>query len=448
MLLGAGPLNYDGSYALLWGSQLAEGVRPDVQVPLAPTPKPLLIALAAMLDAIGFGHSAEPALLALSVASLGCLAAAVGTVAWRLAGCWAGALAVAVIVTREPVVSWALRGYSEVLFCALLVTVLALELRHRRAGTAGVLLLSIAGLLRPEAWLLSIAYLAWCWPTLRPGHRAALAALACTGPLTWMVFDLVASGVPWWSLTGTRETAAMLDRPTGVDALVLVAPRRIGEILREPVLAGAAAGLVLMVARPKGGARPMLAGIGAVSLAFATLAIAGLPVIARYLLPVAALLAIVASVAVVDLLGRDRPLPMRAAGVALAGWMAVSLPGQLHRLTSTARVLTSQRAIASELHVLADSGQLGSSCGPLSLPNHRALPSIAWWTSVSPYALRADAHGPPTVGSVLVPGPVARRLYVLDRRDPVTPAAGIPDGFAVRGRGQYWSVIERCPAVR
>lgn len=440
----AGPLNYDGAYALLWGSQIADGHRPEFQLPLAPTPKPLLIALATLLDGLGTGHRAETILLALSVGSLGWLAAAAGAVAGRLAGWPAAVLAAAIIVTREPVVSWALRGYSEVLFCALLVTALVLELRQRRAGVVALALLSVAGLLRPEAWLLSIAYLAWCWPDLRSGARVAAVMLASAAPLLWAGFDLLVTGDPSWSLTGTRQTARTLVRPTGIDALVLIAPRRIGEILREPVLAAAAAGIALLVHRRVHGRHALLAAICAVTLAFAALAVAGLPVIARYLLPVAVLLAVVAAAGMVGLLQRRGPLALRIAGVALAAWLALTAPAQLQRVTSTVAVLSTQRQITTELHALADSGRLTGTCPPLSLPNHRPVPSIAWWTTTSPFALRTDTHGPALTGTVLLAKPDARRLYVLDPRDPVKAASQLPAGFAVRSSGRYWTVAQRC----
>ena len=40
-LVGAGFLNYDTAYSLLWGGDLAHGRAPDFTVPLAPTPHPL-----------------------------------------------------------------------------------------------------------------------------------------------------------------------------------------------------------------------------------------------------------------------------------------------------------------------------------------------------------------------------------------------------------------------
>ncbi len=444
MFLGAGPLNYDGAYALLWGSQIADGHRPEVQVALAPTPKPLLIAFGVVLDRLGVGHRSAAVLLLISVGSLGWLAAAAGAVAWQLAGWWAALLSAAIIVTREPVVSWALRGYSEVLFCALLLSVLALELRRCRAGLAGLMLLSIAGLLRPEAWLLSIAYLAWCWPALGSRSRVAGVVLASGSPLLWVTFDVIASGVPWWSLTGTRQSAQALARPTGLQALVLVAPRRIGEILREPVLVAAVAGIAVLVVRRGRNARVMVSAICAVSVGFSLLALTGLPVIARYLLPVASLLAVVAAVGVVRSLDHRGPLALRLAGYVLAGWMAVATPGQIHRLTATSAVLETQRQIVGELHGLADTGRLTWSCRPLSLPNRRAVPSIAWWTRSSPFALRTDAHDPSSNGTVLIASRTARRLYALDRRDSVTSRAGAPQGFTIRSSGRFWAVADRC----
>ena len=38
-------LNYDTAYALFWGDELAHGRLPELDVPLAPTPKPLVRAL-------------------------------------------------------------------------------------------------------------------------------------------------------------------------------------------------------------------------------------------------------------------------------------------------------------------------------------------------------------------------------------------------------------------
>ena len=86
-----------------------------------------------------------------------------------------------------------------------------------------------------------------------PGRLARLAALAAAAPVLWALSDLVVTGDPLHSLTGTRDTAATLGRITGLDDVPLTVPRRLGEILREPVLVGAAGGGLLRAVAP---ARP------------------------------------------------------------------------------------------------------------------------------------------------------------------------------------------------
>ena len=67
-------------------------------------------------------------------------------------------------------------------------------------------------------------------------------ALAAAAPLLWALGDLIVTGDPLHSLTGTRDTAQRLQRITGLDEVPGTVPRRLGEILREPVLFGAAGG--------------------------------------------------------------------------------------------------------------------------------------------------------------------------------------------------------------
>ena len=66
--------------------------------------------------------------------------------------------------------------------------------------------------------------------------------------MLWALHDLVITGDPLFSLLGTQENAEALERRTGPVDLVLYGPRRLGEVLREPVLLGMVAGGVLRVA--------------------------------------------------------------------------------------------------------------------------------------------------------------------------------------------------------
>src|SRR4051812_22590674 len=71
--------NWDTAYTLVWGSEIANGRRPDFEgVALAPTNHPLYDVLGLVLSA--FGDAAEPMVVALGFLILGAL----GYLAYRL----------------------------------------------------------------------------------------------------------------------------------------------------------------------------------------------------------------------------------------------------------------------------------------------------------------------------------------------------------------------------
>src|SRR6202011_3025360 len=78
-----------------------------------------------------------------------------------------GFAAAGLLLTRFNYEYLAAQGYLDFSYMALVVWAGALEAEHRRRGLAVFALLALAGLLRPEAWLLSGIYLAWwAWPEL------------------------------------------------------------------------------------------------------------------------------------------------------------------------------------------------------------------------------------------------------------------------------------------
>jgi hypothetical protein len=97
--------------------------------------------------------------------------------------------------------------------------VAALVVATRRPGRPLPVLglLALAGLLRPEAWLLSGLYALYCGAaTARWSRRAALVGGVLASPLIWMAIDLAVTGDPFWSLSGTADFAAALNRRTGI----------------------------------------------------------------------------------------------------------------------------------------------------------------------------------------------------------------------------------------
>ena len=133
---------------------------------------------------------------------------------------------------------------------AFVVWAAVLEARKPRRGAPVLILLGLAGLLRPEAWLYAGAY--WLWlvadPAIRrdgrqgtvpcPRRLIRLTALAAAAPLIWLVSDLLITGNAIHSLSGTHDLAAELGRKTGITYLPEVGS---AAAWRDPSAAGALA---------------------------------------------------------------------------------------------------------------------------------------------------------------------------------------------------------------
>ena len=440
LLAGPGLVNYDTLYTLVWGRQLAHGTMPDLEVAIAPTPHPLAnlgAVLLAPLSSIEIGglHGELAAAVVVGIAYVSL--ALLGWVVFALGRAWfntaAGVLAATIVLTRVPVLDFGARAYVDIPFLVLVLLALLVETRRPRAGVPVLTLLALAGLLRPEAWLFSAAYLLWLlWPGLRSAARRAgpsrsaalrdaapLVALAASGPLLWALHDLLLTGNALHSLTGTRDNAALLGRVTGIEHVPTTVPRRLGEILREPALLAAAGGGLLALAWRRDRRVRLGAAAGLVALAaFCVLAAAGLPIITRYLLLIGTLLAIFAGAGAfgwLDLLpGRERTWWARFGLVALLG-LLVFVPSQAQRINRLGNALATQEEIQGELGELV-AGR--SPPRPVAVANRRPIPLLALWLKLDPRAIVDAQSGLPPRGSYLVPATdQVARDYILDRRD-------------------------------
>ncbi len=438
-LAGRGLANYDTLYALVWGRDLAHGTLPDYDVALAPTPHPLATLVGAILSVLG-AQGAIDATLVLAFVWLGALA----LITYRLGEAWinraAGALAAAIILTRRPVLDFGARAYVDIPYLVLVLGALLTETRKRRAGAPVLALLATAGLLRPEAWLFSAAYVLW----LRP-RDWRLYALAASAPVLWALSDLIVTGDPLHSLTGTRETAQTLQRVTGLDEVPATVPRRIGEILREPVLFGAAGGGLLALAFLR--TRVALGAIaGVVTLvAFCVLAAAGLPILGRYLLAPATILAVFCGAGAFGWaeLPRDHPWRRRWAwfgAITLVG-LVVFIPAQVDRIGNLRDALRIQDGIQDDLHALTPDFP----CTPITVPNHRPVPLLALWLDIDPKRIAVAQEHAPRTGTYV--RPTTRRVardYILDPRDLDQRIPPPPPGFRAVTANASWRVFADC----
>ncbi|MDO9352671.1 MAG: hypothetical protein Q7T55_03185 [Solirubrobacteraceae bacterium] len=446
---GAAVVNYDTLYGLLWGTQLAGGHAAEFTAAGAPTPHPLLTA-AGLLAAPLLGSASTGALAVIAylgyVATCACAVLA-GLVAKRSLGVAAAVIAALLLITREPVLSYGLRAYIDLPYLALLLGALAMELRRPRCGTPVLWALLAAGLLRPEAWLLSAAYLAWLLtgePTTRR-MRIQWTLLVVAAPAIWGLTDLALTGDALFSFQGTRAGTERLERPTGPGALVNVAPRRIGEILRLEVLAGAVAGALLLLRGGVPQAKVLAGATVAAALAFGLVAAGGLPVIVRYLLPFGAVGCVVCAYALTGWRS-ERSIPIGRAWAAGAAVLALGIvalaPAQAQRLDRLHRALSTQETAVAELEALVREAP----CGPIAVPNRRAVPLVALWTD-SPAAsvVTTQDRGVPAKGSYLSPSsPEAARAFILDARDRDRAIPPPPKDYRELDRTTAWVLSAHC----
>src|SRR3954452_10699716 len=235
-------LNYDTFYSLVWGSDLAHGRTPDYKVPVAPTPHPL--AMVVGIPASLFGNAGEGIMLAIVILGLGFLVVGTFRLGTELLSWPIGLLAALIVLTRQPFLNYGIRGYVDLVVIALVVWSAVLEARRPRCGWPVLVLLGLAGLLRPEAWLYAGAYWLWLLPWLDWDQRLRHLALVLAAPLLWGLSDLLVTGDALWSLHGTHELAHQLGRKTGIANVPKVLPRRLGEIMRLPELVASVIGFV------------------------------------------------------------------------------------------------------------------------------------------------------------------------------------------------------------
>jgi hypothetical protein len=476
VISGVGFANYDTLYALAWGGQLSRGQTPAYGVPIAPTPHPLVEVLGLVLSPLG-PRAVEDVTVALGFLALSGCAWALYRLGAQWFGWAAGALAAIIFLTRVPVLSYGVRAYVDLPYLLLLLCSVLVESRRPRAGAPVLALLALAGLLRPEAWAFSGLYwlyvIDWTPTFLRarlpwlpagaaggagrapfdgpPRTRreiAQLTLLAASAPLVWVLSDLAITGDPLWSLTNTQHTAETLHRVTWIANVPEYIPRRIGEILRPPVLLGAALGGVLSLLWLR--RRALLGAIvGVVAVVvFAAFASIGLPINTRYAFPAAAILCIFAGAGVFGWVHLPRGDARRRWWMAGSALVLVALlaysPAQYRSAHRKLDELAREQSIEDALLALVDDEAINLRCGPVAVPNHAPIPLLALYLKTSPRNIVSLQVGHIAHGVYVDPTSRAvEQDYVLDRNDP-HEAVAVPPGFAEVRANRSWLIFQRC----
>jgi len=367
VVYGRGTIGYDAAWALLWGEELAAGELPDLGAVGAPTPHPLANVVSAVLGT----PERVAAVSWLAFGALGVAAYALGTALYSR---WVGGLFAALLLTRPLLVLEAGQAVIDVPFLALVVGAMAVEARRPRSGWTVPVLLGLAGLLRPEAWLLGVVWALWAAQVRT--DRLALAAAALAPPALWALFDLAATGDPLHSLHGTQALAAQLGRPRELDTALRSTPGYLRYAITEPVVWVGLAGCVAAVARLYARSLLPLAVAGLGLLAFLALGISGLPLLSRYLLLPAALLALWCAVAALAFtVVRSRVFLV--GGVLALGVLVATTPALVDRLRGTVSFVGARARVEGDLTAILAAAPVTAAlerCPTLALPDDAPRP--------------------------------------------------------------------------
>lgn len=530
--------NYDTVLDLIWARELLDGHAPGFEAYAASTPHPAWLALGVPVVAL-FGEQADRVMVLLTALTLPVLAAAtvrLGRIAGeavavrggagraeiaeresferesfegsqslevsrsedaRVArtGLTVGLIAGVLTLTSFAFLLLAAKGYLDMPFLALVAWAGVWAIERPTAWRGPAILLLLAGLLRPEAWVLAGAYWLWCtmrgrWSAVGASSSAALAgrvlshggtevgaadgstepaapepaapgpsanggrvpgrgphlALVVAAPLLWMAVDAAVTGNPFHSLTATSQLADDLGRERGIGRAPSLLVTQLVDQARPPVAAAGLLGVgVLLLGTRIGLARPprrvqivlmtlLLAGV----VTFLAAGVAGLSLIPRYLsVPVVAL-TVLAALAAGGWVGLPTTSRWRRP------WAVLVLIGAVIGVGAYLTVKRdSVRSLGSELRFLADARQdvrdlvtdpavvAGARCGPISLPTYRLVPEIR---------LQLDVDGSRVVARS---DPRARALGV-DRRG---VAISVVEGKFARRYGRADGVPRSTQAV-
>jgi hypothetical protein len=435
LLYGDGTVGYDAAYALAWGNDLAELRVPELRGPATPTPHPLPNLLGAVLSPLGESALVVTEAIAwLSLAALGWFAFRLAQASFLAA---TGVVLAAILLTRQQMVFATYQTLVDIPFLALLLAAAAIEVRRPKAGAPVFALLAIAGLLRPETWLIALAYGAYV-AHARPRERwLRTAVAAAAGPALWLTADLLVTGDPLFSLHGTQDFAARLERPVGFGTAVDTAPKYIEALLGAPIaiggLVGALAATRLM---PRRAAIPTaLVALGTAS--YLLLGLADLPLLSRYLLAPTVMIAFFAAAALTGWsVGEPRRVRLAwAAGAAvLAVFVLAEAPQDADRLEDIRSFTDTRLELEDELHdlVFADAARpFLRDCEPqIYIPSALPVPLVTFWLdrptgTVEPL----QEPVPPDDAVVIAPAADAARGYILDPREGSVRGFTPPRGF-------------------
>ncbi|MDO9353025.1 MAG: hypothetical protein Q7T55_04990, partial [Solirubrobacteraceae bacterium] len=340
--------------------------------------------------------------------------------------------------------------------------------RPPASPTGALVLLLLAGLLRPEAWVLAGVLWLWWWRA-GSGERSTarvvgLAALVGAAPASWLVFDAIFSGDPLFSVHETSRVNAIVRAGKGLPGTlkehVVAIPRNIAHaagpeiivvvlvitaVLVWPSLARRRPfSLVALPQAQRGAVLVLLAGSVLYALVLAAESLSGSLLFARFAISLTGLLIAISAIGIVAV--------ARAVWPGDGGsvpWVPVAVMGVVLALAQLPLLIDARR-ITGEEHdryaVAREAVTPGVPCEPIVVPNTNIRAYIAVWADVrGDQVLDAGKHQPPAQASyVTATGTEPDKLL----RDPSFPQTDVgPITTPVRERNG-WIIASTCKGGR
>jgi hypothetical protein len=373
---------YDSFYALLWGRDLLHLHLPDFRVYRGPTEHPLAIAFGMLCSLFGQGGARLMVL-----GSIGSFVAVVVGL-YRLGrlcfGPVVGVLAGLLLLSRFFDENLAAQGYLDISYVALIVWAIVLEVERPRRGAPVLVVLAAAGLLRPDAWVLSGAYWLWCSCRAPMRKRLEYLAIAASAPVLWILMDTIVTGQPLYSLKSTSGLALELGRTQGLSSVVASVWTFGVRIDKLPVVLGGLAGLPLAIWLTPRRVLTPLAALALLLGVFVLEGAAGASVIDRYLLGAATVMLLFCAVSLGGWAMLEPGTVLRrvwiSGAVALGLFGVVSAATTLN-LTSLRTTLAYHEDFHKGLAVALNNPTVKAQlrrCPLVSLPNNKLIPDARW----------------------------------------------------------------------
>lgn len=442
--------NYDATYSLVWGRDLLHGELPGFDAYRASTPHPLALVLGAVLSPLG--DLAPRAWVLMTMVAFVALVCGVHRFARLIFGPLVALLAAALVATRPDFVSLGLNGSQDMPFLALFVWVFALEAARPRRGGAVWVLIVLAGLLRPEAWLLGGLYWLWLLPGSNWPERVRRSGLVAVAPAVWLAMDLLVTGDPLHSFTHTTDLAGSLGKQeSAVGAAAEAAPALARFVKPVELLLACAGVLVAWRYAPRRAYLPfLLVGFGIAT--YLLLALAGFSAIPRYLASAAVGVLVLAAVAcggftLLEVGERGRRLWIAATCAALlasAGYLAVR--GSFGQVLDQAALRVDVRA---DLAALVDGERFAAAleCGDVTVPNHNMTPYLRWRLDLGEGDVRARSAGSGPAGNgahLIVRGEALESEFRPFQADDPPEVQQVQPGWEPLARNRSFEAYRAC----